>query len=206
MQPKADYNFSSVDGRKALLERGIGYMAEYPVFGLGISNFPRAECTISPKLARLSKTGPIRCKAPHNSYIQAGAETGVPGLVVWASIIVGGIVAMLRLRRRLPRSWRWGTGAERFLYGAPTFFALALIGFAVTSFFVSFAWMDPLYLMAAFMSGLYIALRRQAAQMGDYPETDALLSPPGLAPGSARWRTARSAHRFAAAMLPVPAE
>jgi hypothetical protein len=64
LAPKADYNYSDIDGRKAVMERGMGYMAEYPVFGLGINNFSRAECTISPKLALLRRNGPMRC-TPH---------------------------------------------------------------------------------------------------------------------------------------------
>jgi hypothetical protein len=37
--------------------------------------------------------------------------------------------------------------------------ALAMIGFAIPALFVSFAWMDPLYILAAFMTGLYISIR-----------------------------------------------
>ena len=164
LEPKEDYNYSSRDGRKQLVKRGLGYMSAYPVFGLGINNFPRAECTISPKIETTDRSGPIRCTAAHNSYVQAGAELGVPGLITWGSLVIGGIVAMLRLRRQLPQSWRRGRDAERFMYGATTFFPLAMIGFAVTSFFVSFAWMDPIYLMAAFISGWYVALRVQIAR------------------------------------------
>jgi O-antigen ligase len=159
LEPKGDYNYSTLDGRKALAERGLGYMAMYPLFGLGMDNFSRAECTISPKLVQLNRTGPIRCTAPHNSYIQAGAELGVPGLLVWASIVFGVIYRLLGVRRRLPRSWRRGTDTERFLYGAAGFFPLAMIGFAVTAFFVSFAWADPIYIMAAFTAGFYVSLR-----------------------------------------------
>jgi len=165
LDPKQDYNYSSRDGRKQLVKRGLGYMSEYPAFGLGINNFPRAECTISPKIGTSGLSGPIRCTAAHNSYVQAGAELGVPGLIVWGSLVIGGIVAILRLRSRLPKSWRRGTDAERFLYGATTYFPLAMIGFAVTCFFVSFAWMDPIYLMAAFISGWYVALRVQLARL-----------------------------------------
>jgi O-antigen ligase len=164
LEPKADYNYSTRDGRKAVAQRGLGYMRAYPWFGLGINNFSRAECTISPKLHTLDRTGPIRCTAPHNSYVQAGAELGVPGLIVWVSLVVGGIVAMLRNRKRLPTWWRYGSDSQRFMYGATTYFPLAMIGFAATSFFVSFAWMDPLYLMAAFISGWYIVIRRQIHQ------------------------------------------
>jgi hypothetical protein len=39
-----------------------------------------------------------------------------------------------------------------------------MIGFAVTSFFVSFAWLDPIYVMAAFLTGLYVATREHLAE------------------------------------------
>jgi O-antigen ligase len=161
LAPKADYNYTDIDGRKAVTERGIGYMISYPAFGLGINNFSRAECSISPKLASLRRNGPMRCTAPHNSYVQAGAELGVPGLLVWVSLVIGGIFAPALLRPRLPKSWRRGTQSERFIYGATSFFAVSMIGFAVTSFFVSFAWMDTVYLMAALLSGLYVAAQAQ---------------------------------------------
>jgi O-antigen ligase len=161
-----DYNYSAVDGRKALIQRGLGYVQQYPLFGLGIDNFARAECTISPKIASLRINGPMRCTPPHNSYLQAGAELGVPGFLVWVSLVIGGIIAPLRLRRRLPKSWRRGTESERFIYGATSFFAVAMVGFAVTSFFVSFAYMDPLYLMAALLTGLYVAARVQRQEGG----------------------------------------
>lgn len=159
LEPKSDYNYSARDGRKALMHRGIGYMSAYPYFGIGINNFSKAECTISPKLKDISASGPIRCTAPHNSYVQAGAELGVPGLVVWASLVIGGVVALLRLRGRLPRRWRRGSDAERFAYASTHFLPLAMVGFAVSAFFVSFAWMDPIYILAALITGLYISLR-----------------------------------------------
>lgn len=162
MSPKEDYNYSSRDGRRALMKRGFGYMKEYPVFGLGINNFSRAECTISSKV-QPGVQGPLRCTPPHNSYVQAGAELGVPGLFTWVSLIVSGIVTVRRLRRRMPRAWRRGSEVERFLYAGPRYFPLAMIGFAVTAFFLSFAWMDTLYILVALISGLYTAVSAQLA-------------------------------------------
>jgi O-antigen ligase len=164
LTPKEDYNYTAIDGRKAVMERGIGYVKQYPVFGLGIDNFGRAECTISPKLASLRMNGPMRCTPPHNSHLQAAAELGVPGFVVWVSLIAVGIFAPLRLRRRIPKSWRRGTESERFLYGATNFLPVSMVGFVVTSFFVSFAWMDPVYFMAALLTGLHVATRMQMEQ------------------------------------------
>jgi O-antigen ligase len=203
LQPTDDYNYSMVDGRKAVAQRGLGYMIKYPLFGLGISNFPRAECTISPKLRDLDRAGPIRCTAPHNSYIEAGAELGVPGLIAWVSLLVGGIVAMLRMRGRLPPSWRRGSDSQRFLYSATTFFPLALIGFAVTAFFVSFAWLDPLYLMSAFIGGWYIAVRGQM-RVATGPNAGGAASLVGRAGRTPGWRVMRSAQRLASARRQPP--
>ena len=193
LKPKQDYNYYDREGRKAVMSRGIGYMNDYPVFGLGIGNFARAECTISPKISPTYTTGPLRCTPPHNSYVEAGAEMGYPGLVMWASLALGLIIAPLRFRRKLPRSMLRGTDAERFIYGATSYFAVAAVGFAVTSFFVSFAWMDPLYFMAALLTGLYICAR---AEFGD-KTTVTVPSPIPAAPrtGIAGWRVRHSALR-----------
>jgi hypothetical protein len=79
------------------------------------------------------------------------------------SIIWGGIFTMLGLRKRLPRAWRRGTETERFMSACPTYFAIGLIGFSVSCFFLSFAWADIVYILAVFMSGLYIAVREYKA-------------------------------------------
>jgi O-antigen ligase len=193
MKPKEDYNYTDLDGRKAVMQRGIGYMIQYPVFGLGISNFYRAECSISPKLATLRVNGPMRCTAPHNSYVEAGAELGFPGLLIWSSLVIGAIVSPLRLRQRLPRSWLRGTDTERFIYNATSFFAVAMVGFAVTSFFVSFAWMDPIYFMAALLTGLYISVKSQF-EGGDRSTTGSMpqIASHGIVAG---WRVRQSAWR-----------
>jgi O-antigen ligase len=190
LAPKEDYNYSARDGRKAVVARGIGYMNQYPVFGLGIDNFSRAECTISPKIASLRVNGPMKCSAPHNSYVEAGSELGVPGLLIWTSLVIGGIFAPLQFRRQLPKSWRRGTESERFIYNATSFFSVAMIGFAVPSFFVSFAWRDPVYLMAAFLTGLYVTTRVQIEEgRGRYAGAFGSSRP---SPG---WRVKQSAWR-----------
>jgi O-antigen ligase len=133
--PTADYNWTSVDGRKRLAERGIGYMKAYPIFGLGIDNFARAEGTISEKaLNFVDRTGvSLRWTAPHNSFVQVGAELGIPGLLLWSSILFGGILGMYRLRRRLPQAWARGDPSHRFLYYMTVYMPVALLGFAATS-------------------------------------------------------------------------
>lgn len=161
--PKADYNWNTVDGRRQIAMRGMGYMLRYPLFGVGIGNFGKAEMQLSDKmkLYQEGKLSGIRIVAPHNSFVEVGAELGLTGLVLWSSLVLGGAVGMLKLRRRLPKAWSRGTRDQRFLYAATGYLALALVGFSISSFFVSFAYMDVVYILAALMSGVYAAVRRE---------------------------------------------
>jgi O-antigen ligase len=158
LSPKQDYNWTTQDGRKQIAIRGLGYMLEYPVFGLGISNFEKAECFLSDKAHDHVDGEPIRCTAPHNSWVQAGSELGIGGLVMWSVLLFGGVFSMRRLQRRLPAHWESGSREERFLYLAPGALSLSMIGFIITSTFLSFAWLDVVYTLAAYMVGLYAAV------------------------------------------------
>jgi O-antigen ligase len=192
LQPSDDYNYYERDGRKAIMERGLGYMRQRPVFGLGIDNFNRAECTISPKLASIGIHEPVKCVSPHNSYIQAGSELGIVGFIVWASLVLGGIVAPLRLRRRLPKSWQRGSAPERFIFAATGFFAIAMVGFGVTSFFVSFAWRDPVYMMSALLTGLYVSTR---VQLEEWSRSGRAHVTTASHESKSGWRVTRNARR-----------
>jgi len=181
-----DYNYNSIDGRKALAKRGMEYMWRFPIFGLGINNFQKAECTISSKVHTQKGTkGIIRCTPPHNSYVQAGAETGLGGFIVWPSLLVFGIIGPFRLRRKLPRSWAKGTDEQRFLVGACQYLPAAFVGFAVTAYFLSFAWMDIYYMLGAYLSALYLsvdAARQRASGASPAVGPPASHGPPSLAP------------------------
>ncbi len=164
--PTQDYNWSAKDGRKEVAKRGLGYMLGSPIFGLGIHNFWRAECLDGEKVkTRIEGTG-IRCTPPHNSYVEAGAEMGLPGLALWSSLVFGGIISCARLRRRLPRSWLKGDPEQRFLYQSTMYLQLAFIGFSVCAFFLTFAWLDIIYMLAAYLGGLYVAIGEKLGRSG----------------------------------------
>ncbi len=165
VSPTQDYNWTTQDGRKAVATRGLGYMMAHPVFGLGIDNFWRAECFFSNKARNAAPNQGVRCTSPHNSYVQAGAELGIPGIILWTSLVICGVVGMAKLRRRLPRSWARGTVEERFLYMASMYLTVALMGFAAAAMFVAFAWLDIIYILAAFMAGLYVCAGRLAPHL-----------------------------------------
>lgn len=154
-----NYNYEATNGRLQIWKRGVSYMAAMPVTGVGIDNFGRAEGTIS-EMARNYRPGQqLLFAAPHNTFIQAGAELGVPGLALLAVLIVGGPIGLLRLRRRIPASWASGSAEQRYLYHATVFLPASWAGFAVTGMFVSFAYLTPLYILAALTSGVFAATK-----------------------------------------------
>jgi len=166
--PKADYNWNTVNGRRKVALRGIGYMMDYPLFGIGINNFAKAECLISDKAKSVGVGEGIRCTPPHNSYIEAGAETGIPGGLLWIISMPGGVVALLMLRHRLPKRWAWGDREEQFLYQSTQYFAVMMAGYAVGSFFLTFAWVDVTYYIFAIVAGLYVCVEEKRTR-GDDP-------------------------------------
>ena len=160
-----DYNITEMDGRKELIRRGIGYAKMYPVFGLGISNFQKAECQIID--ARREAVGDTpNCTAPHNSLVQVTSELGFAGGVLWVAVLIGGVVSLLRLRGRVPDAWRKGAADERYLFSMLTFLPVAIIGFAISSLFVSFAWATPIYLLIALMAVTMSETRRRLPRRG----------------------------------------
>ncbi len=158
-KPTADYNWSSKDGRKQVALRGLQYAMDYPVFGIGVSNFPMAEGTISEKARRHVVGTGIRWTAAHNTHVEVTAEMGFPGLVLWVFLLGGGVVSMVRLRSRLPRGWARGNEDQRFVYWSTVYLPVAVLGFAVTATFVSFAYADPVYLLAAYLTGVQASAR-----------------------------------------------
>lgn len=132
--PDQDYNMTSSEGRWQLWERGIGYMEMRPVLGVGVGGFPSAEGMLSEgaREARAHGRGE-KWSEPHNSFVEVGAELGIPGLLLF--------VAML---------WT----AVRGLRGAPepgfaVSLAAAAAAFAVGGFFLSLAYKEMLYVLMA---------------------------------------------------------
>lgn len=169
--PESDYNWTDPTGRREVGKRGLGYMMQYPVFGVGIYNFGKAECTISERMVMEARFRGVKCSAPHNTWIEVGAELGVPGLIGWVVLMLMPSVKLFRLSRRLPLSWRTGDLEQRFLFASASGLPIALVGFMVGSSFLSFAWTDLPYQLVIFSGTTYLfasrRLRADAAQASD---------------------------------------
>lgn len=149
LRPSEDYNLTDEQGRLRIWNRGVGYMMRYPVLGVGAGNFPRAEGTISPLVARQPRGRSLKWGPPHNSYVQVGAELGVPGLFIFMAFLV----SVVRALRPTP-----GPGAITQARLAQSLTA-SIIGFAVGSFFLTLAYHDMLYTLA----GIAVGLRQVSA-------------------------------------------
>ena len=159
--PKEDYNWTSETGRKAVFKRGMGYMFSYPLTGVGIDNFGRAEGTLSARAhaVALDPNLPgVKWSVAHNSFVQAGAELGIPGMILFCTMVFGGLARCVKLRRQMPAEWLDGDQEQRFLYATALYLPIALLGFAIGGFFVSFAYLDPVYILTAFVGGLEISM------------------------------------------------
>ena len=156
---RTDYNLTDPTGRIAIWSRGMGYIANRPVFGLGFEQYRTAETRW------LNRTWGYRgwrptARVAHNMFIQVTAETGVTGLAGFLLMLVPTVRAARRVRRaaadgRLPASA--GPAASALL--------LALLGFAVTGFFLSVAYTAvALFLAGAGMALSAMARRARAAR------------------------------------------
>jgi O-antigen ligase len=175
VHPHQDYNLTSDAGRMKIWERGLGYMTDHPAFGVGASNFPVAEGTISP-LARLQERGVgVRWGAAHNSFIQVGAELGVPGLLLFLGVLASAFASLRRVARDSRRLGPTGMGSSRLAHSLMA----ALVGFVVGAFFLSLAYSDMLYTLAA----LAVALQKIVPDSGRTLPASRVR----LAPGAHAW-------------------
>ncbi len=157
LQADNDYNRTELNGREKIWRRGIGYMLSHPVFGVGASNFGVAEGTISPQ-ARLQERGiGVRWNAPHNSFIQVGAELGVPGLLLLLAVIGSAFVTLHR-DAKVERAPSTRSRAPPQLAQA---MQASLVGFVVGAFFLSLAYAEMLYSLVALAVALGKVMRIQ---------------------------------------------
>lgn len=159
IRPHEDYNLTDDAGRVKIWKRGIGYMLDRPVSGVGMGNFQTAEGTLS-TLARQGEYGRgVRWGAAHNSFVQIGAELGIPGLLLFIVLIVSLFAAL----RRVTRAARTDPASTDLARLAQSLMA-ALVGFVVGGFFLSLAYSDMVYTLAAFSLALTKVARMQAAR------------------------------------------
>ena len=138
-----DYNFSSPRGRINVWKRGLGYTARNPLLGVGAANFRTAEGRLSDYAIARGGSG-VKWSTAHNSYLQTLAELGIPGGIIFFVLIVRTFWTLLTWRSP-PRAGPHDAAEDLF----PPMLALSFAAYAVSGFFLSFAYNDNAYFMLA---------------------------------------------------------
>lgn len=153
LDPTSDYNWSGTPrggGRMNIWRRGLGYMFNDPLTGVGARAFPVAEGTVS-KLAVRQEWGiGLKWSAAHNSFVQVGAELGVLGLAAFVTAIGASFRSLARIAKRSPNPSV--TSLARAI-------SASLVGYCAAGFFVSQAYGAGLYMLLGWTIGLWAVAR-----------------------------------------------
>jgi putative inorganic carbon (HCO3(-)) transporter len=155
--PSEDYNFTEAGGRIAVWKRGIGYVRQHPVLGVGIENFNTAEGQSELNRARAKEGKGWISVAPHNSFVQIAVESGLLGFGLFLAVLWTSLRAC---------SWRLSptaTPAERDEQAAARALAGSLVGYCVAGFFLSQAYSPYLYSLLGMIAGLVKLRSMQSA-------------------------------------------
>lgn len=138
----------------AVWSRGIQYMLDRPLTGVGLNAFPIAEGTLSPLAERQRFSRGVRWSAAHSAYVQIGAELGIVALLTFVATLFGALLMAGRLAREAVLRGDRSVAALARAQGA------SIVGFAVCSAFLSQAYAPILLLTLGTIVGLDIAARQ----------------------------------------------
>jgi O-antigen ligase len=144
LSPKTDYNWSgnSDRGRMEIWKRGFGYMVSHPLTGVGANNFEYAEGQSEFNKERLEQGRGWAWAAPHNSFVQIGAELGVTGLLLFVAILYS-LFRYVNQAAKAIRA-RAGPGANDQVAMAMAVFG-SLLAYMIAGFFLSQGYAAMLY-------------------------------------------------------------
>ncbi|MEP7064403.1 MAG: O-antigen ligase family protein [Gemmatimonadota bacterium] len=152
LHPESDYNYNDDVGRVEVWKRGVGYMIHNPIVGVGVGAYPTAEGGSSLARALAAQGRGFKWSVAHNSFLETGAELGIPGALVFIAMLV---VTGYGLARISPRG-KWAPWISRREMALAQMLIGAIVGFSVAGFFVSAEYFGYLY----FILGLGIGLMK----------------------------------------------
>ncbi len=124
---------------------------QHPLLGIGYDNW----------MPYYTKYYNPEGQLPHNIFLEAFAEMGYLGLIVFVALIVYVFWENARTRRITRRE---GSNPNRFIYYMAYGFDGALIGYLVSGFFVTVLFYPYFWVNMAFTMGLAMVARKPAAR------------------------------------------
>ncbi|MGE3525682.1 MAG: O-antigen ligase family protein, partial [Gemmatimonadales bacterium] len=150
---KDDYNRTSITGRIEIWKRGMGYMFGHPIFGVGVDNFMTAEGRSEIIVERQARGQGTKWSVAHSSWVQAGAEMGIPGLIAVVGLFV---MAFFRLRKlaRLASSKGDMSSEAREAAGLGAALMGVMVGLSISMSFITQAFGYAPYASLGLVAGL----------------------------------------------------
>jgi O-antigen ligase len=141
----------STRSRVELARAGIHMMEAHPVFGVGLGQFKSVEYHYNPLLISLEPNPHIA----HNTYVQLGAEGGIPTLALYLAILAMTLTTC-RSSQKLP-------GAPEHTAALALAFQIGLIGIMVAEFFLTAQYIKEIWVFISLTPNLYTISRHAAA-------------------------------------------
>ena len=174
LHPTEDYNYTSNEGRVEVWKRGMTYMLQNPVVGVGVAAYPMAEGGSDLALSLQAQGKGFKWSVAHNSFLETGAELGFPGLGVFVAMLIVTGVSLSRISRR----GRWAPWVTKREISLAQMLIAAIVGFAVSGIFVSAEYFAYLYFLLALSVGLVKLVRMRAmASPAQRPQINVRLAP-----------------------------
>jgi O-antigen ligase len=133
----------STRARVELARAGIRMMEKHPVFGVGLGQFKAVEFHYNPLLMVLEENPHIA----HNTYVQLGAEGGIPTLALFLAIL-GVTLATCRSAQKTP-------GAPEDISALALAFQIGLIGIMVAEIFLTAQYIKEIWVFISLTPNLY---------------------------------------------------
>lgn len=146
LHPTEDYNYTYREGRVSVWKRGLRYMADRPLLGVGVYDFPVAEGVLSGKT---NEGYGIKYSAAHNIFVQVGAELGVLGLLAFLRMLWAAGVSCRRARQLARRLWARGDPLAKGEAKLAEAVLGALVALLVGGFFLSVAYSPVTFFVVA---------------------------------------------------------
>jgi O-antigen ligase len=143
----------STRARVELAKAGVSMMEAHPLFGIGLGQFKSVEFHYNPVLIDLEPDP----KIAHDTYVQLGAEGGLPTLALYVAIL---LLTLTTCRRseKLP-------GIPEDLSALALSFQIGLIGIMVAEFFLTAQYIKEVWVLISLAPSLYaISLQAAAAR------------------------------------------
>lgn len=140
----SDWQGGSAGARQNLLLRSLVVMVRHPIFGIGMNNFRGVS---------------IHDQVSHNAYTQVGAEIGLIALALYVLFIWTSFRRMRQIERETYRS----RSSARVYYLAVGLQA-GLIGYMVSSFFASVAYLWYIYYLVGYALCLHRLYEAKGAE------------------------------------------